>query len=156
MAPWEMGTRNSLKAIKFEDSAFGIGFIQGGLAFGKADEQAIEADAIELAGNSIAELMSSADKSVRERATLDANGTQVMFDVDGRLGQVEGLDVVADLDALVEGFEALEMEGCEYSTGDDTVLIVYADTFVFVNRKGIHLLIEKGPPRAVVSAEAWE
>jgi hypothetical protein len=111
VAPWEIEARSSLRAIEFEDSPLGIGFIQDGLAVSEADEQAVEADAIELASDAVAELVGGGDEGVGEGATLGAGGAHMMFDVVGRLGQVEGLNVVADLDTLVEGFEALELEG---------------------------------------------
>jgi hypothetical protein len=106
-----MGARDLLRAIQFEDSAFGIGFIQDSLVLGEANQQAVEADAIELASDTVAELVSGRDEGVGEGATLGAGGAHMVFDVIGRLGQVEGWDVVANLDALVEGFEAFELEG---------------------------------------------
>ena len=134
MAPWEGEVKGSLGTIEFEDSAFGIGFIQDGLVFSKANEQAVEADAIELASDAVAELMSGVDESIRERAALHANRPQVMFDVGGRLSQVEGWDVIADLDALVEGFEALEMEG--------VAQFGLADKNEGEGRSGVHVGVE--------------
>jgi len=134
VAPWEGEVKGSLGTIEFEDSAFGIGFIQDGLVFSKANEQAVEADAIELASDAVAELMSGVDESIRERAALHANRPQVMFDVGGRLSQVEGLDMIADLDALVEGFEALEMEG--------VAQFGLADKNEGEGRSGVHVGVE--------------
>ena len=54
--------------------------------------------------------MSGSDEIVREREAVSADGAQVMFDVGGRFGQIEGLDVIADVDALVERLKALELQ----------------------------------------------
>jgi len=108
MAP--CGERGSRNAIQFQDSPFGVILVQDCLALGEADEQAIETDAVELAGDAVAELVGGGDEGVGEGAAVEADDAQVVFDVGGGFLQVEGLDVVADVDTLVEGFEALELE----------------------------------------------
>jgi len=48
------------------------------------------------------ELVGRADEGVREGRAFDSDDAQVVLDVGRGFGQVEGLEVVADLDALVE------------------------------------------------------
>ena len=95
--------------IQFEDSAFGVGSVEEGFAFGETDEQAIETDAIELAGDAVAELVSDSDEIVSEGETLSAGDAPMVLDVGGGLGEVKGWDVVAEVNALVEGFKVLEL-----------------------------------------------
>ena len=100
----------SERPIQFQDSPFGVILIQDRLALGEADEQAVETDTVELAGDAVAELVGGSDEGVREGAAVETGDAQVVFDVGDGLFQGKGLDVVADVDALVEGLEALELE----------------------------------------------
>lgn len=52
----------------------------------------------------------SGDERIGERATLNADDAQMVLYIGSGLLQGERLDVVADVDALVEGLEALELE----------------------------------------------
>lgn len=54
------------------------------------------------------ELVGDGDEIVGKGETLGADDAQMMFDVLGGLGQIEGRDVVADVDALVESLKVLE------------------------------------------------
>jgi len=98
------------RSVKLNDRPPGVGLIEDGLAVVHTDEEAIEANAVELSGDAVAELMRGGDERIRERAAFHADDAEGVFDVGGRLFQSEGLDVVADVDALVEGLEALELE----------------------------------------------
>lgn len=104
------GKRPLAWPVKFNDRPFGIGLIEDGFTFGQADQQTVETDAIELPGDTVAELVSSSDEGIGKRATFDPGNAKVVFDVGGRLFQSEGQDVVADVDALVESFKAFELE----------------------------------------------
>ena len=79
---------SSASASQFQDGSFGIGLVQDLLAVSEADEQAIEADAVELAGHAVAELMGGGDEAVGEGAGVDPGDAQVVFDVGGGLLQV--------------------------------------------------------------------
>ena len=110
MAP-RRDEQNRLRiATQLQDRALGIALVEDLFAFGKAEEQTVEADAVQLARHAVAELVGGGDKAVGERAAFGAGDTQMMLDVSNGLLQIEGLEVVADLDALVEGLKVLELE----------------------------------------------
>jgi hypothetical protein len=50
------------------------------------------------------------EESIREDGLLTAGDAEVVFDVGGSLLEVEGVEVKADGDALVEGFEGSESQ----------------------------------------------
>lgn len=58
------GESRSEHLVQFQDSPFGVILVQVRLALGGADEQAVETDAVELAGHTVAELIASGDEVV--------------------------------------------------------------------------------------------
>ena len=74
MAP--CGESGSERPIQFQDSPFGIALVQDHLVLGEADEQAIETDAVELAGHAVAELVSGGDEGVGEGAAVTPHAVQ--------------------------------------------------------------------------------
>ena len=52
------------KPVKLNDRPFGVGLIEDRFAVIHADEEAIEADAVELPGNAVAELVRGGDERI--------------------------------------------------------------------------------------------
>ena len=97
-------------SVELDDRSFGVGLIEDGFAVIHADQETIEADAVDLSGDPVTELVGGGDERIGERAAFHADDAQMMLDIGGRLFQCKRLEVAADVDALVEGFKALELE----------------------------------------------
>jgi len=66
------------------------GFVQDSLLLGATDEEGVEAQGVNLAGNALGVLMGAGDEAIAEDGALGADDAQVVLDVTGGLGQIEG------------------------------------------------------------------
>lgn len=66
------------------------GFVQDPLLLGATDEAGVEAQGVNLAGNALGVLMGVGDEAIAEDGPFGAGDAQVVFDVAGGLGQIEG------------------------------------------------------------------
>ena len=74
------------------------------LLLGSPQEQSIATDVVDLAGDALGVVVDAAEETVAKELALIARDAQVVLDVPGGLFVVKGPEVVADGDALVEGF----------------------------------------------------
>ncbi len=80
------------------------------LVLGSAEEEGGAADVVDETGNAFGLVVQGGDEGIGEKLTGIAGSEQLMFDVSGRLGQVEGREGVADGDTLMEGLVGGEAE----------------------------------------------
>jgi hypothetical protein len=91
-------------ALEVEQNAFEIVLIEDLLLLGSAQEQGIATEVVDLASNALGVVVGTAEEAVAKELALEARDAHVVLDVPGGLFQVKGSEVVADGDALVEGF----------------------------------------------------
>ena len=77
MAPCRDEQDRLATAIQLQDRALGIALVEDLFALGKAEEQAVEADAVELARHTVAELVGGSDKAVGEGTAFGCPGRKV-------------------------------------------------------------------------------
>ena len=100
-----------------------------------AQEEGAAADVVDLAGDSLGVIVDTTGEAVAEELTLVASDAEVVLDVTGGLFQVEGAEMIANGDALVEGLVRGEAELvgqvglAEQDEGDEG--------------RGIHIIIEQ-------------
>jgi len=97
-------------AFEIEENAFEISLVEDLFLLSDAQEQGTAADVVDLAGDPLGVVIDAGDKAVAEELILIACDTEMVFDVASSLLQVEGFEVVAVGDALVEGFIGSETE----------------------------------------------
>ena len=122
-------------AFEVEQNAFEIVLVEDLLLLGSAQEQGIATDVVDLAGHALGVVVDAAEEAVAKELALEARDAHVVLDVPGGLFQVKGSEVVADGDALVEGFvgSKAELVGQVGLTEEDE-----GD-----QRSGIHLVVEQ-------------
>ena len=81
-----------------------VGFVQDLFAPGGAQEKGATTEVVDLAGDALGVVVDAGDEAVAERRALKAGDEKVVLDVASGFFQVEGFEVIADGDALVEGF----------------------------------------------------
>jgi hypothetical protein len=96
--------------VKIEKHTFEVGLVEDLFVLGGTEEEGTAADVVDLASNSLGVVVDAADEAVAEDLGLGIGDAEVMLDVSGGLFEVEGAQVVADGDALAEGFEGGETE----------------------------------------------
>jgi hypothetical protein len=89
--------------LEVKQDAFEVGFVEDLLVFGGAEEEGGAANVVDQAGNTFGLVVQGGDESIGEKLAGVTGDGQLMFDVSGGFGQVEGREGVADGDALVEG-----------------------------------------------------
>ena len=90
-------------AIQVEDDAFEVGFIDNFFVFGGAEEQGGAADIVDVTGGAFGMFKQVGDETAAEKLALKTGDTEMVFDVSGGLFEIEGGELVADSDALLEG-----------------------------------------------------
>ena len=90
-------------AFQVEDDPFEVGVIQDGLVLGGAQQQGVATQIVDLAGDALGVIVDARDEALAEELILAPGDVEVMFDIARGLLQVEGFEVEADGDALVEG-----------------------------------------------------
>jgi hypothetical protein len=121
--------------FEIEKNTFEIGFIKDLFLFGNTQEQGIATDVVDLASDALGVVVDAAEETVAEELSLVPGDTQVVLDIGDGLFQVEGPEVVADSDALVEGFVGSEAKlvGQVGLTEEDEGQ----------GRRGVHLIVEQ-------------
>jgi hypothetical protein len=92
------------------DDASEIGLVQDLLVLSGAEEEGGATEVVDLAGDTFAVVVDASDEAVAEDGILAACHAQVMLDVACGFLQVEGFEVKADGNALVEGLVGGEAE----------------------------------------------
>jgi hypothetical protein len=121
--------------VKIEKNTFEVRLVEDLFVLGSAEEEGAAADVVDLASNSLGVVVDAADEAVAEDLGLGIGDAEVMLDVSSGLCEVEGAQVVADGDALAEGFEGGETE----LVGE----IGLAEEDEGEERSGIHVVIEE-------------
>ena len=122
-------------SFKIQKDTFEIGLVKDLFLFSSAQQESTAANVVDLAGDTFGVIVNSAHKAVAEERALAVSDAEVVFDVPGCFLQVEGFEMVADGDALVEGF-----------IGSKTKLVSQvrlAEKDEGERRSGIHLVIEQ-------------
>jgi hypothetical protein len=97
-------------AIEVTDDAFEVGFVEDLFVLSGAQEEGATAEVVDLAGDALGVVVDAGDEAVAEELALEASDVKVMFDVARGFFEVEGGEVVADGNALVESFIGGEAE----------------------------------------------
>jgi RNase P/RNase MRP subunit p29 len=97
-------------ALEVEQNTFEIVLIKDLLLLGNPQEQGIAAEVVDFASNALGVVVDATEEAVAKELSLVARDAHVMLDVPSGFFQVEGSEVVADGDALVEGFVGSEAE----------------------------------------------
>ena len=95
-------------ALEIKKHTFEIVLIENLLLLGNAQEQGIATEVVDLASDALGVVVGGAEETVAEELSLVTSHAKVVLDIAGGLFQVEGSEVVADGDALVEGFVGSE------------------------------------------------
>jgi hypothetical protein len=122
-------------SFKIQKDTFEVGLVKDLFLFSSAQQESAAAHVVDLAGDAFGMIVNSAHKAVAEEWALAASDAEVVFDIAGGLFQVEGFEIVADGDALVEGF-----------IGRKTKLVSQvrlAEKDEGEGRSGIHLVVEQ-------------
>ena len=82
------------------------------LVFGGTEEESGATNVVDEAGNAFGLVVQGGDEGIGEKLAGVTGDGQLMFDVSGSFGQVEGREGIADGDALVEGLVGSEAEFC--------------------------------------------
>ena len=90
-------------AVQVQEHPFEVGFIQDFLVLGDTEEQGGATDIVNLTGDAFSVIKEAGDETVAEKLSLIAGDPQVVLDVSSGFGQVEGGQLIADGDALMEG-----------------------------------------------------
>ena len=121
--------------IKIKKNTVEVRLVEDLFVLGGAEEEGTAADVVDLGSNSLGVVVDAADEAVAEDLGLGIGDAEVMLDVSGGLFEVEGTQMVADGDALVEGFEGGETE----FVGE----VGLAEEDEGEERSGVHIVVEE-------------
>jgi hypothetical protein len=96
--------------LEVKQDALEVGFIEDLFVFGGAEEESGAADVVDEAGNTFGLVVQGGDEGIGEKLSGVTGDGQLMFEVSGGFGQVEGREGIADGDALVESLVGGEAE----------------------------------------------
>jgi len=97
-------------SFEVEDDTFEVSLVEDLFALRGAQEEGAAADVVDLAGDALGVIVDAADEAVAEELTSIASHVEVVLDVASGLFEVEGAEMIADGDALVERFVRSEAE----------------------------------------------
>ena len=89
-------------SFEVEEDTFEIGLVEDLFALRGAQEEGTAAEVVDLASDALGVVVDATDEAVAEDLTLVASDVEVVLDVAGGFFEVEGAEMVADGDALVE------------------------------------------------------
>lgn len=89
--------------VQIQENAFEVGFIEDLFVFSKAQQQGRATDIVDLAGDAFGVVKETSRETVTEELALIASDPEMVFDVSGGFFQVEGGELIADGDPLMEG-----------------------------------------------------
>jgi hypothetical protein len=96
--------------LQVEEDALEVLLIKDLLLLGGAEEERSATEVVDLAGDALGVIVDEGEEAVGEDGSLAADDAEVMLDVGSGFLEVEGFEVVADGDTLVEGLEGGEAE----------------------------------------------
>ena len=97
-------------AFEIEDDALEVVLVEDLLVLGSAEEEGTATEVVDLASDALGVVVDAGEEAVAEELALAAGDAEMVLDVAGGLLQVEGFEVEADGDALVEGLVGSEAE----------------------------------------------
>jgi hypothetical protein len=122
-------------SFKIQKDTFEVGLVKDLFLLGSTQQESTAANVVDLAGDTFGVIVNTAHKAVAEEWALAVSDAEVVFDIAGCFLQVEGFEMVADGDALVEGF-----------IGSKTKLVSQvrlAEKDEGERRSGIHVVVEQ-------------
>jgi hypothetical protein len=87
------------------DDALEVGLVENGFPFRRAEEESGAAEVVDLAGNPLGVVVGEGQKTIGEDGVVTTGDMEMVLDVAGGLLEVKRFEVVADGNALIEGFE---------------------------------------------------
>ena len=90
--------------LEITDDALEVGLVEDRFLLGSAEEEGSAAEIVDLAGDALGVVVGECEEAIGENRVLTIGDAEMVFDVGGGLSEVEGLEMVADGDALAEGF----------------------------------------------------
>jgi hypothetical protein len=90
--------------LSFEvaDYALEIGLVEDGFVLRGAEEEGSAAEVVDSAGDALGVVVDQGDKAIGEDGVLASGDAEVVFDVGSGFLEVEGFEVIADGNALME------------------------------------------------------
>ena len=111
VGPLEMGKERSTElTFEVKDDASEVRFIEDLLAFCGAKKKSTTAEVVDLASDALGVIVNASQETITKDRALASRDAQVVFDIACGFFEVEGLEMEADGDALVEGFVGGEAE----------------------------------------------
>ena len=92
------------------DDALEVGLVEDGFFLGGAEKERGATEIVDLAGDALGVIVDGGEESIREDSILTTGDAEVVFDVGSSLLEVEGFEVEADGDALIESLEGGEAQ----------------------------------------------
>jgi len=92
-------------SFKVTDDALEIGLVEDWFALGGTEKESVAAKVVDLASDTLGVIVDEGQEAIGENGVPPTGDAEMMLDVGGSLLEVEGFEVVADGDALVEGLE---------------------------------------------------
>jgi hypothetical protein len=96
--------------FKVTNDTLEISLVEDRFLLGGAEEKRSATEIVDPAGHTLGVIVDQSDEAIAEERIVTASDAEVVLDVGGGLLEVEGVEVVADGDALVEGLEGGEAE----------------------------------------------
>ena len=110
-ASWRRGKKTSPGLpLKIENDTFEIGLVEDLLVLRGAQKEGTAANIVDLAGHSLGVMVDATDETVAKDLVLATGDAEVVLDVTGGFLEVEGAEMVADGDALVESLVGSEAQ----------------------------------------------
>jgi hypothetical protein len=137
-------------AFEVTDDALEVGLVENGFLLSSAEEESRATEVVDLARNALGVIVDEGKETIGEdgvaatrllgplrgRFTNSTTGdTEMVLDIGGRFLEVERFEMVANSNALVEGFEGRETELMSQ--------VGLAEKDEGEQRSGIHLVVEQ-------------
>ena len=102
--------------IKITDDALEVGLVEDGFFLGSTEKEGGAAEIVDPAGDALGVVVDEGEKAIGENRVVATGDVEMVLNVGGSLLEIEGFEVVADGDALAEGFKGSEAEHCAVRT----------------------------------------
>jgi hypothetical protein len=96
--------------LQIEEDPFEVSFVEDLLLLSGTKEESGTAEVVDLASDALGVVVEEGEEAIGEDGVLTTNDAEVMFGISSSFLDVEGSEVVADGDTLVESLEGNKTE----------------------------------------------
>jgi hypothetical protein len=96
--------------VKIEKNTFEVGLVEDRFVLGGTEEEGGAAEVVDPAGDTLGVVVDESQEGIGEDGLLTTGDAEMVFDVASSLFEVEGAQVIADGDTLMEGLVGSEAE----------------------------------------------